>query len=162
MLGRNALAIAVSVLALCFVGFLLKEEELGKTDRQRLVGAWNLIDEQTILSDGTVIPNRGHSAPIGILVYDSSGHVASQLLRQKILPGADGNFEYEGYFGTYAVDTGKETITCHVDGALPNDNIGKEIAEQFSIVGNKLTTRSSTSRPGALPATRVFMWNRLN
>jgi hypothetical protein len=114
MLGRNAPAIAVSILAVCLVGFLVREEGLGKANRQLLVGAWNLINEQTILSDGTVMPSRGH-VPIGILFYDDSGHVASQLLRPNTtkrsvssdldsLRGADGRFEYEGYFGTYAVD----------------------------------------------------------
>lgn len=173
MLARNLFAIAVSVVALAFVGVLVKEEGLGKRDSQPLVGTWKLINEQTILSDGTVISNRDSSAPIGFLVYDASGHVASQLFRPNTtttaassnldrLRGANVGLEYEGYFGTYTVDLVNQTITRHVDAALPSESTGKDIAEQFSIVGGRLTTRSRTSGPDATPATHVLLWTRLD
>lgn len=173
MLGRALLAIGVCVLVLAFVRFLVKEEGLDKKNGKPFVGTWKLIDEQTVLPDGTVIPHRGSSAPIGLLVYDDSGHVTSQLVRpnttKRAVPSDLDNIrdeeksvEYEGYFGTYAVDTANTTITCHLDAALPNENTGKDIAEEFSIVGNKLIMRSHTSGPDAMPATRVLVWSRVN
>ena len=56
MLGRNVLAIVVCILALLFVRFLVKNEGLDERKSQPLVGTWKLVDEQTILSDGTVSP----------------------------------------------------------------------------------------------------------
>ena len=167
MLGRNAFAIAVSLVALVFVGLLVKEEGLGKRDSQSLVGTWKLIDEQTILSDGTVLPNPGSSAPIGILVYDDSGHVVSQLFRPNMTnksasPNPDTLREYESYFGTYAVERARETITSHVDAALPSENMGKDTVEQFSIAGSNLTTRSRTSGLNGTPTTHIVTWTRLN
>jgi len=164
MLGRNVFAIAVSVVALGFVAFLVKEEGLGKRDSQPLVGTWQLIEEQIVLSDGTVMPSGGSLDPVGILIYDDSGHVAFQLFRPnaKEKMNLDLLREYEGYFGTYVVDSATETVTLHIGAALPSENEGKDFAEQFSIVGDKLTTRSPISGPTGSPATHILVWTRLS
>jgi Lipocalin-like domain len=173
MFVRTAVAIAVAVVALVFVRFLLKQEGLAHKDSQSLVGTWKLIDEQTILANGTVVPSQTSSAPIGVLVYDASGHVTSQLwsshtskrAESSVLdhdPTTDGTLDYAGYFGTYAVDTDHATITSHMDAALPREDMGKDIAEQFSIFGNQLTTRSRTFGPDSMPAIHVLVWSRLN
>lgn len=157
----------VSVAAVTFVGFLVKEEGLGNRDSQALIGTWKLIDEQTILPDGTVITQRGFSATTGILVYDASGHVASQVFRPNAVKQAtsanlDTPREYEGYFGTYAVDWTKETITCHMGAALPSEDEGQDRTEQFSLAGGKLTTRSRPHRTDGTVATHLLVWTRLN
>ena len=172
MLGRNLLTIAVCLLALGFVGFLVKRERLGKGDVQSLIGTWKLMDEETILSNGTAIQSGGSSGSIGILVYDDSGHFASQFFRPKTttsatssnlntVRGANGSLEYEIYFGTYAVDSSKETVTCHVRTALPREDEGKDVEQQFSVVGKKLTTRSRISGPGGTSGTHSLVWTRL-
>lgn len=172
MLGRTAFAVVVAVVALAFVRFLLKEEGLAKKDTVPLVGTWKLVDEQTILADGTLIRSRD-SAPRGILVYDDAGHFTSQLFRPNASKAAGGSnvdsiktgretTEYEGYFGTYGFDPAKETITFHVDAAVPNENAGKDLAEQFSIVGSKLTTQSRVSGSNGVAVTHVLVWTRLN
>lgn len=166
MLGRNLLAIGISVVALMFVAFLVKQEGLGERDSQPLVGTWQLIDEQAILSDGRVVTSGASSPPVGILIYDDSGHVASQLFRPNTKGTASSNEatlrQYEGYFGTYAVDNATKTITCHVHAALPSENEGKDISEQFSIAGDELTTQSPTIRPDGTRVTHVLVWTRLN
>lgn len=173
MFVRTAVAIVVAVVALVFVRFLLKQEGLAHKDSQSLVGTWKLIDEQTILPNGTVVTSQASSAPIGVLVYDASGHVTSQLwsshtskrAESSVLdhdPGTDLTLDYVGYFGTYAVDADNTTITSHMDAALPRENMGKDMAVQFSIAGNKLTTRSRISGSDAMPTTHVLVWDRLN
>jgi len=171
LLGSNVLAIVVCILALLFVRFLVKNEGLDERKSQPLVGTWKLVDEQTILSDGTVKPNRG-SAPTGVPIYDGSGHVASQIFRPNTMNGVrfsdhdkmlgvGERSEYEGYFGTCAVGSAAERITCHVDAAVPSETTGKDIDEQFSIVDSKLTTRSPTRGPDGKPATNILVWTRL-
>jgi hypothetical protein len=110
-LGRTIFAIVVAVVALVFVRFLLKQEGLARGASEPLVGTWKLVDEQTMLADGTVISNRDSSTPLGLLVYDDTGHVAAQLFRPPTTKGAasldlDGicgdnqRLDYESYFGT--------------------------------------------------------------
>src|ERR1700746_2268756 len=49
----------------------------------QLLGGWSLASRVTTLADGTVKPAPGLAAtPSGVLIYDSSGHVAAQLSRQ--------------------------------------------------------------------------------
>lgn len=163
---RNLLAIVVAVAAIAFVGFLVKEEGLGKRESQPLVGTWQLVDEQTILSDGRVVTSGRSSAPVGILTYDDSGHVASQLFRRNFKSALPSNVttlrEYEGYLGTYTVDNVTKTITCHVSAALPSDNEGKDIVQQFSIAGDELTTRARAVGSDGATRTQVLVWTRLN
>jgi lipocalin-like protein len=173
MFGRTVFAIAVAVAALVFVRFLLKQEGLAKGASQPLVGTWKLIDEQTMLSDGTVISNRDSSTPLGLLVYDDTGHVAAQLFRPNTakgmalsdlnsIRGGNGRWDYESYFGTYALDTAGETITCHVEAALPDESTGEYFVQQFSITDRKLTTRSHSFRSDGTAAIHVLVWSRLN
>jgi hypothetical protein len=170
--GRAAFAVVVAVVALAFVRFLLKQEGLAKEDTVPLVGTWKLVDERTILADGTLIRTR-NSAPMGILVYDDAGHFTSQLFRPNASKAAGASnvdsirtgsetSEYEGYFGTYALDPAKETIIFHVDAAVPTENAGKDLAEQFSIVGSKLTTQARIFTRDGTPATHILVWTRLN
>jgi hypothetical protein len=171
--GRTLLAIGVAVVVLAFVRFLLKQEELARGATSPLVGTWKLIDEQTMLQDGTVIPNRDFSAPQGLLVYDDTGDVAAQLFRPNTakgtassdldtISGSRVNSDYESYFGTYVVDIAHERITRHVNAAFPSENIGKDVAEQFSIADDRLITRSRITRPNGTPATHILIWTRLS
>jgi hypothetical protein len=47
-----------------------------------LVGTWRLISRVVTLEDGTAVQEPGlGKAPSGYLIYDSSGHMAAQLMR---------------------------------------------------------------------------------
>jgi Lipocalin-like domain len=48
----------------------------------QLVGTWRLISRVVTLEDGTAVQDPGlGKTPSGYLMYDSSGHMAAQLMR---------------------------------------------------------------------------------
>jgi hypothetical protein len=48
----------------------------------QLVGTWRLISRVASLEDGTAVQDPGlGKTPTGYLIYDSSGHMAVQLMR---------------------------------------------------------------------------------
>ncbi len=46
--------------------------------RAQLIGSWRLVSRQSRRASGEIEPDRGLSeTPLGILIYDQSGHVAA-------------------------------------------------------------------------------------
>ena len=55
----------------------------GTAMRAQLIGSWRLVSRESRRSDGELEPDPGLSTtPVGILIYDQSGHVAAQLSRR--------------------------------------------------------------------------------
>jgi len=50
----------------------------------QLVGTWRLISRVVRLEDGTAVQEGLGTTPKGYLIYDSSGHMAVQLLRPDV------------------------------------------------------------------------------
>jgi hypothetical protein len=85
---------------------------------KQLVGIWRLVSRVVRLGDGTAVQDPGlGKTPIGYLIYDSSGHVAAQLMRADRPMAVDcgtpaplptDNSQsvngYDAYFGTYTID----------------------------------------------------------
>jgi Lipocalin-like domain len=68
---------------------------------RQLVGTWRLISRVVRLEDGTAVQDAGlGKTPTGYLIYDSSGHVAAQLMRVDCPMGID----------------------CGIPGPTPSDN----------------------------------------
>jgi hypothetical protein len=143
--------------------------------RAQLVGTWKLISRAVKLEDGTAVQDQGlGSAPKGYLMYDSSGHMAVQLMRAdrplaidcgtsssaasdnspQILSG------YEAYFGTYTVDETNHTVTHHLEGALTPADVGRNLVRQFQISGDQLTIVVRTSLPKEKQI-RTLTWERV-
>ena len=146
----------------------------------QLVGGWSLVSRVTTGADGRVLTDTGLSAtPSGILIYDRAGHVAAQLSRpgrttemladecreaQKV-KGTDDTAQtilgYDAYFGTYTVNEKDGIVTHHLESALFPGDIGKSIARRFTISGDTLTIKFSTSLRDGTPVTRTLVWTRL-
>jgi len=67
---------------------------------------------------------------------------------------------YDAYFGTYSVDENAHTITHHLEGALVESDVGKELVRGFQMSGDTLTlvVKNDTSRGRQLVA---LTWVRL-
>lgn len=51
--------------------------------RAQLMGSWRLVSRQSRRANGEIEPDRVLSEnPLGILIYDQSGHLAAQLSRR--------------------------------------------------------------------------------
>jgi hypothetical protein len=139
---------------------------------QRLVGAWELATRSVRQSDGTLLadPVLGEQ-PRGRLFYDASGVMMLQLMRLGRRAAFDKPTEpdaanprvilgYDAYFGRYTIDERAGTITHHVEGSLFPDDLGKDFVRGFTLDGDTLTLRF-TSSAGRDGVTRTLVFHRL-
>lgn len=148
--------------------------------RAQLIGSWRLVSRQSRRANGEVETDAGLSAtPLGILIYDQSGHVAAQLSRRDrsiaILPEecqaaittkgtpdtAQTILGYDAYFGTFKVNENDGTVTHHLEAALFPGDIGKDIERHFTISGDQLTITFNTTTREGVKVTRTLIWQRM-
>lgn len=148
--------------------------------RAQLVGSWRLVSRQSRRANGEVETDAGLSAtPLGILIYDQSGHVAAQLSRRDrtiamlseecqaaiTTKGTSDTAQtilgYDAYFGTYKVNEGDGTVTHHLEAALFPGDIGKDIQRHFTISGDQLTITFNTTTREGVKVTRTLIWRRM-
>jgi hypothetical protein len=106
-----------------------EDEDIVRT----LIGAWRLVSWSETKKDGRIDYPLGEHA-IGQLIYGADGHVAAQLQRKEAEPlrqpdwraasqaeSAKAWKSYFGYFGTFSIDTARQAVVHHVEGAwFPN------------------------------------------
>jgi Lipocalin-like domain len=140
-----------------------------------LVGTWRLISRVVTLEDGTAVQDPGlGKTPSGYLMYDSSGHMAAQLMRPDrpmaidcgtSAPAPTENSQsvngYDAYFGTYIIDETNHTVTHHLEGALAAADVGKNLVREFQLSGDKLTIIVRTISPKEKQI-RTLTWERLH
>lgn len=154
-------------------------QSAGQTSTQ-LIGSWRLVSRTVQLADGAAaVDSSLGDHPLGILIYDTTGHVALQLARadrspdifreecgaviaQKTEPGsANRVFGYDAYFGTYTIDEKAQILTHHLESALWPANIGTSISRHFAIAGDTLTTNFKTIGQDGKAVTRTLVWQRM-
>jgi hypothetical protein len=116
-----------------------------QTGNPAFVGTWKLLSIDYVDLDGNVTdPNSWlGKKPTGLIIYDTSGHISLQLMRD---PEERGSFDkYYAYFGTYQVikvkegSEGKEGVVLHhLQGSLSQSEIGVDYRRMFKISGNRL------------------------
>jgi Lipocalin-like domain len=140
----------------------------------QLVGTWGLVSRVVTSEDGTAVQDPGlGKTPLGYLIYDSSGHMAAQLMRpdrpMAIDCGTPGPARsqnsqsvngYDAYFGTYTIDETKHTVTHHLEGALSAADVGKDLVREFQVSGDKLTIIVRTNSPNEKQI-RTLTWVRV-
>jgi hypothetical protein len=146
----------------------------------QLTGSWRLVSRQSKKADGEIEADPGLAAtPLGILIYDQSGHVAAQRSRRDrnvaILPEecqaaittkgtpdtAQTILGYDAYFGTYKINVHDGTVTHHLEAALYPGDIGKDIERHFTISGDQLTITFNTTTRDGVKVARTLIWQRL-
>ena len=139
---------------------------------QRLVGAWQLMT-RTVRANGTTLADPVLGAqPPGRLFYDASGVMSLQMMRTgratAIATPADPKdranprviLGYDSYFGKYTVDERAGTITHRVEGSLFPEDLGKDFVRQFTLEGDTLTLKFTSTTDGA-DVTRTLVFKRL-
>jgi Lipocalin-like domain len=144
---------------------------------KQLVGTWRLISRVVTLEDGTAVQDPGlGKTPSGYLIYDSSGHMAAQLMRPDRPMASDCGTSgtapsensqsvngYDAYFGTYTIDEASHTVTHHLEGALAAADVGKNLAREFQLSGDKLTIIVRTNSPKEKEKQiRTLLWERVH
>ena len=148
--------------------------------RVQLVGSWRLLSRESRREGGRVEADQGLSTlPLGVLIYDQSGHVAAQLSRQDRTVSMFGEecavaaetkgtpdtaqtvLGYDAYFGTYTLNEKEGIVTHHLEAAIWPGDIGKNIERHFTISGERLTIKFDTTTREGVKVTRTLVWERM-
>ena len=127
----------------------MSEDQAGST-QERLAGTWRLVSFTLKHPTGRETHPYGTDA-VGLLVYDSEGHMAGQIMSRRRPPfaterprgGSDHEvrtaFEgYIAYFGSYTVDEPNALVTHHVEGALLPNWIGSQQKRTYAFRDGRL------------------------
>jgi hypothetical protein len=139
-----------------------------------LIGSWELLSREDLTAAGErrIDPSLG-ADPLGLLFYDSKGHFGAQFMKrvrhssaaetaQQAAPNnsrAQGG--YDAYFGTYAVDDAKGTVTQRLVGALSRENVGQVLTRTMTVVADELAIRVETASSSGIPVVRTLRWRRV-
>jgi Lipocalin-like domain len=139
-----------------------------------LIGSWELLSREDLTAAGErhIDPSLG-ADPFGLLFYDSKGHFGAQFMKrvrdssaaetaQQTAPNnsrAQGG--YDAYFGTYAVDDAKGTVTQRLVGALSRENVGQVLTRTMTVVADELAIRVETASSSGIPVVRTLRWRRV-
>jgi hypothetical protein len=148
--------------------------------RAQLVGSWRLVSRHSRRANGELEVDPGLSvAPLGVLIYDQSGHVAAQLSRRDRTVAMVGEecqaaattkgtpdtaqtvLGYDAYFGTYTINERAGIVTHHLEAALWPGDIGKDIDRSFAVSGDRLTISFNTTTREGVKVTRILVWERM-
>ena len=148
--------------------------------RAQLIGSWRLVSRESRRATGEIEGDPGlATVPLGVLIYDKSGHVAAQLSRRDRTVAMIGEecqtaastkgtpdtaqtiLGYDAYFGTYTINEKEGIVTHHLDAALFPGDIGKDIQRHFKVSGDQLTITFSTTTREGVKVTRTLIWERM-
>jgi hypothetical protein len=108
-------------------------------DKDRLVGAWQLVSIASLGPDGKAI---SVSDAAGMVIYTRDGHISVQLMYPPSANAVCNEYVLDGYeasFGSYDVNEATHTVTLHIQGCNTRDRlVGKDLPRvyQFSAEGN--------------------------
>jgi hypothetical protein len=141
----------------------------------KLVGTWTLvaIDERSAQGE-RVTPLDYGDQPIGLLIYDTTGHMSVHAMRRgrPRLPSEDVHLApldlakaafvgYGAYFGTYSVDEQAGLVVHHVEGSLIPNWEGGDQRRRFTVIGDKLVLEPPELQARGEKRTRRLTWERV-
>lgn len=139
----------------------------------KFIGTWKLVTTEYHRSDGTIIDPYGRGA-LGILMYDTAGNMAAQLMRSDRPIFVAGDMHegtpdeikaaFEGlitYFGRYDVNAETEIVTHHITGCSFPNWVGSDQTRFFAFSGDRLTLSTPPILLGGSTLTGVLVWERV-
>jgi hypothetical protein len=142
--------------------------------RERLVGAWRLVDVVEEPVDGSPVRRPHGERPIGLLLYTPDGHMSAQIMERRrdrahtpdwsdltSQEYADEARSYFAYSGTFQVDEAAGTVTHSVEVSLFPGWLGTGQVRAVKLDGRalELSTASPVQSGGRLVTTRIS-WER--
>lgn len=146
------------------------------TPVQDFLGAWRLVSVAYRDADGNSRAPFG-SSPHGVIMYDASGMMAVQIMRDDrpafaiddMLAGSDAEVRtaFEGlntYYGRFTINETNATVTHHLDGAsLPNREGSMQV--RGYVFSEDKRTLTLTAPPRQLQGdwlTGMLVWERIS
>jgi hypothetical protein len=134
-----------------------------------IVGTWALVAYEDH-PDGSPTEYPYGPTPVGLLIYDATGHMAVQIMKVPHPKVASGDEEkvssgeklalfdaYTAYFGSYSVDWKTKIVTHRVEADMCDVYVGTAQKRHFELQGDRLTLSDSWTREGhAVRGLRVF------
>jgi len=125
-----------------------------------LVGSWRLLSYEDTNASGVVVYPYGRS-PAGLLTYDSTGHMAIQIMKNPPPDVATNDWDkfttaervalydgYVAYFGRYEIDAVRRIVFHLPEADLSRLYIGKREERHFDLDGDRLTISEAWSQSG--------------
>ena len=140
-----------------------------------LIGAWKLVAIEERDAQGQLVTPLDYGPePIGLIMYDATGHMSVQAMRRGRSKFASDDVHlatpqqakeafvgYGAYFGTYTVDQQAGLVVHHVEGSLIPNWEGLPQRRRFTISGDKLTLEPPEIQAAGQKRTRRLTWQRL-
>ena len=117
-----------------------------------LIGVWQAVGVEAVGPKGVINTEWLGKEPTGVLIYDASGMMAVQLMRdpRPLKQGPEGGkpldsekaqfFDgYYAYFGRYEVDEKTHKVKHHIQGSLKPGEVGVTYTRTFELVGDSLS-----------------------
>jgi hypothetical protein len=160
-----AVTLAILVFGFALLGNRAAAQQKATNTKNQLIGTWMLVSAQNENKADVFGPH-----PIGMLVFDASGHFTSQVMRGDLPNFASPNRTkatpeesqavirgYIAYFGTYNV-TAPGTLSLHIiGGSFPNWN-GADQKRSFVISGDEMQYTNLVTSFG--DASAHLLWRR--
>jgi hypothetical protein len=177
LLGGSALLVLLVLTVLCFWPSAARlEEKRPDAGSNPLVGTWKLVSiDERDASGRQVVPLDYGPEPIGLLMYDATGHMSAQAMRRgrARLPATDDVHQatpeqakaafvgYNAYFGTYTVDERQSLVVHHVEGSMIPNWEGSAQRRRYTIVGDKLILEPPEFQAAGQQRSRRLTWQRV-
>ncbi|HUA18731.1 MAG TPA: lipocalin-like domain-containing protein [Bryobacteraceae bacterium] len=135
--------------ALALLG-LAGAERLGAAPsaREQFIGVWQLVRQYNVDKDGKEIPvalkQRGHiswdrAGRVWVLLYNQGRKAPADPRMPTLDEYREMNSGLMTYFGTYALDEAKQTVTHHLEAAASPGLIGVDLVRHYQFSGNRVT-----------------------
>ena len=148
---RRTIPIAFVLLSVLILGQTVrtaKPSRLGPD--QRFLGAWRTLSVTDTRPDGTEVPDLYLGAhPVGLLIYEATGHMCSGRMNPDRARWTDGSSGtptemaaaaqgYDTICGTYEINEGRKTVIFHIQVALVPNDVGTDLVLTYEFSGNQL------------------------
>ena len=139
-----------------------------------VVGTWRLVSSESRTETGEVRPTLG-ADPLGVLMYDASGHMSVHLMGRNRSKFAAGDMRrgtpeelkaafdsYVSYYGTYVIDATEGTISHHLEGCSFPNWTGTTQKRFLKLEGKRLSLSTPPIRVDGKDVRVFLIWERLN
>jgi hypothetical protein len=158
------------VLSLAFVIPIALTGQTSAELQKKFVGSWKLIS-----IEGGAQPRMGK--PVGIIMYDTTGHMSVQIMRGDRPAFSDTRVKakdnekaaafdsYTAYYGTYTFEPENGIIIHHLEGSIVPGQAGQDNIRYFELTGNRLKLSVANDGKGGRlarkDATLHLTWEKL-
>lgn len=125
-----------------------------------LVGSWQLVSYEDRDANGAIVHPYGKN-PLGLLIYDSTGHMSVQIMKTPPPDVASNDWDrftvsekvalydgYVAYFGKYEIDPRRQVITHLPVADLSRLYIGRREERHYELTGDRLVLSETWEQSG--------------